>query len=427
MLIFATKAAPMRISGPSFAMSDASLQAGYNRTVLLLSGSGFAASVNLRSMDTLLPKLSEDFGVTVGQAAYVVTAYAIGYGVCQLAVGLIGDRFGKFQLIVMLCVLSAATTALSSLATSIPELAAARLLAGVAASGIVPLAMAWIGDQIPIGQRQAVMARYMTGTIAGGLLGQAIGGILAEHFGWRATTLVFAAGFLVVAAALLSELRKVVRASSKGAPAGPGLFENLREIRGSPYALTVLAGVVIEGIAIFGALTFAGASLHLRFGLGLGWVGAMLACFAMGGLLYSFVVGALLRHFQPSALMRTGGALSAFGLLVLGLSPFLWTMPIAITVMGFGFYLIHNPLQVHATQILPSARGTGVALFATFLFLAQSFGVALGAPLVDAWGLWPVCVISACIMAIAGDWLARRLGAPLGIGQRHTDAGPDLT
>ena len=135
----------------------------------------------------------------------------------------------------------------------------------------------------------------------------------------------------------------------------------------------------------------------------------MLACFAAGGLLYTFVVGALLGRFRPSTLIRAGGLLSASGLLALGLSPLLWTMPVTITVLGFGFYLIHNPLQVHATQILPSARGTGVALFATCLFLAQSLGVALGAPMVDAWGFWPVCVISAIIMAAAGQWLARRL------------------
>jgi len=414
MPIFPTKAPLVHSHISDAPMNDTVTVAGYNRTVLLLSGSGFAASVNLRSMDTLLPKLSEDFGVTVGQASFVITTYAIGYGVCQLAVGLIGDRFGKFQLIVALCVLSAAATALSSLAASISELAGARMLAGVAASGIVPLAMAWIGDQIPIGQRQAVMARYMSGTIAGGLLGQVIGGILAEHLGWRATTLVFAAGFLVVAAALLLELRKVAQAGSNRAEGGLGLLQNLREISGNRFALTVLAGVIIEGIAIFGALTFAGASLHLRFGLGLGWVGGMLACFAAGGLLYSFVVGALLSRFRPSTLIRAGGALSACGLLALGLSPFLWTMPVAITMMGFGFYLIHNPLQVHATQILPSARGTGVALFATCLFLAQSLGVALGAPLVDAWGLWPICVASACIMAATGQWLARSLAVAPG-------------
>jgi MFS transporter, YNFM family, putative membrane transport protein len=52
-------------------------------------------------------------------------------------------------------------------------------------------------------------------------------------------------------------------------------------------------------------------------------------------------------------------------------------MPIAAAVMGFGFYLIDNPLQVHATLIVPTALGTGVALFATSLFVVQSFGVAL--------------------------------------------------
>lgn len=393
---------------------DAAMEGGasnqlYSRTVLVLSGSGFAASVNLRSMDTILPKLSEDFGVTIGQASFVITAYAVGYGTCQLAVGLLGDRLGKVRLIVMLCLFSAVATALSSFAGSISELAAARMLAGVAASGIVPLAMAWIGDHIPMGDRQSVMARYMSGTIAGGLLGQVIGGILAEAFGWRTTTLVFALGFVLVAAALMRESRHVLPTPKSDGSALLALRGSISALRGNGYAFTVLAGVVIEGIAIFSVLSFAGASLHARFGLSLGWIGALLACFALGGLIYSFVVRRLLKRFRPLSLVRAGGPVAAAGLLVLGFSPYLWSIPVAITMMGFGFYLVHNPLQVHATQFLPGARGTGVAMFATALFLSQSIGVALVAPVVDRWGLWPVCLSAAAAMQIAGVWLSIRL------------------
>lgn len=379
------------------------------RVVLLLSAAGFAASVNLRSMDIMLPSLSADFGVTVGQASIVITAYALGYGVCQLAIGLIGDRFGKYRLIMILCLFSAVTSAGASLAASIGQLALARLLAGVAASGIVPLAMAWIGDHVPMAERQPVMARYMSGTIAGGLLGQVIGGVLAEHFGWRMTTVVFAAGFLIVAATLAWGSRFTSRSAALPSER-IGIVAQLRALRHNRYALTVLAGVIIEGIALFGPLAFTGASLHHRFGIDLGTVGLIIACFPLGGLVYSFWLSRLLKRFGQAPMVTAGGGFAAIGLCALGASPYLWSMPIAVAVMGFGFYLIHNPLQVHATQIIPAARGTGVALFATSLFVAQSAGVALVAPIVDRWGLLPVYFLSAAILMISAAVLAKSLG-----------------
>ena len=54
--------------------------------------------------------------------------------------------------------------------------------------------------------------------------------------------------------------------------------------------------------------------------------------------------------------------------------------------------MLHNTLQTHATQMLPEARGTAVAGFSSALFLGQSAGVALAAPIVDRAGAPPVFV-----------------------------------
>ena len=43
--------------------------------------------------------------------------------------------------------------------------------------------------------------------------------------------------------------------------------------------------------------------------------------------------------------------------------------------------MFHNTMQAKATQMVPTARGTGVTLFAGFLFLGQSLGVLILAAL----------------------------------------------
>lgn len=40
--------------------------------------------------------------------------------------------------------------------------------------------------------------------------------------------------------------------------------------------------------------------------------------------------------------------------------------------------MMHNTLQINATQMAPERRGTAVAAFASSFFLGQSVGVAVG-------------------------------------------------
>jgi predicted MFS family arabinose efflux permease len=76
--------------------------------------------------------------------------------------------------------------------------------------------------------------------------------------------------------------------------------------------------------------------------------------------------------------LAAGGAL----ILVLSLGAIaLFRVPaiaaVACLTAGLGFYMLHNTLQVNATQMAPAQRGSSIALFATFLFMGQALGVAL--------------------------------------------------
>ena len=59
--------------------------------------------------------------------------------------------------------------------------------------------------------------------------------------------------------------------------------------------------------------------------------------------------------------------------------------------------------------MVPEARGTSVALFASMYFLGQTLGVALGAPVMDRYGAQPLFVISAIALPALAFWFTRRL------------------
>ena len=76
---------------------------------------------------------------------------------------------------------------------------------------------------------------------------------------------------------------------------------------------------------------------------------------------------------------------------------------------GVSFYMLHNTLQVHGTQMAPQARGAGMALFALCLFIGQAIVVPLAAPVVDRWGATPVFWAAALVLPALALWFAQAI------------------
>ena len=73
---------------------------------------------------------------------------------------------------------------------------------------------------------------------------------------------------------------------------------------------------------------------------------------------------------------------------------------------GLGFFMMHNTLQVHATQMAPDSRGTGIAAFAVGLFSGQSTGVAVGSVLVALIGFESLLLGSSLLLLVLAGTMA---------------------
>ena len=141
-----------------------------------------------------------------------------------------------------------------------------------------------------------------------------------------------------------------------------------------------------------------------RFGIGPGLVGLTIAAFGIGALVYSLAAGWLVPRWGQARLMAIGIALLTIGYIVFALTPWLWVAPIAVAVVGLGFYMLHNTLQTEATQLAPEARGLSVSMFAIMLFTGQSVGVALAGAVLDRWGGTTVFLTAAAGLLVIIAW-----------------------
>ncbi|MDR3464814.1 MAG: MFS transporter [Xanthobacteraceae bacterium] len=386
---------------------------GYLRPIVLLALASFASAATTRITDPILPQLADAYGVGIATVSMVATGYSLTYGCSQVFFGPVGDRYGKFRIILFACLGSALSNTLCGVATSLAMLEAARLVSGLAAACIVPLSIAWIGDAIPYARRQGVLAGFITGQISGVLAGQAVGGLLGGAFGWRFVFLALSAVFAVVAIGLLAEL--VVNRAARPAAAVPRSF--LAGL-GATFALVgrrdlrrLLLAVGIEGFAVFGPLTFVGAEMKARFGLSFTAVGLMLSAYALGGLVYAVSARRLVGALGQARLAFAGAIVVALAMMVIALAASEIVAFAGIAAIGLGFYMMHNTLQTVATQVAPEARGAAVSLFATCFFVSQAAGVFVGGRLLEGAGGPVLFAGAAAIVVVLGGgiylWLRR--------------------
>jgi YNFM family putative membrane transporter len=295
-------------------------------------------------------------------------------------------------------------------AQSVPQLALARFVSAPGAAIIVPLGMAYVGDVVPYARRQTVLARFLAGQMAGMIAGQVAGGVIGDHFGWRSVFAVLAVVFLAAGIALASQFRgnPWTQPIHHENGAGPGLVAGYRKLCAAAWARFVLLAVFLEAGIFFGGLTYVAADLHTRFSLSFSAAGTVIGCYGIGSLLYALSVQRLVQ-FGERGMVMGGGAVVMAGFLLLAGSPWWQSAPLACTLLGLGYYMVHNTLQTNATQMLPEARGTAVAAFSSALFLGASAGVALAGPIVDRAGAAPLFVLVAAAWPVLALWITLRL------------------
>jgi predicted MFS family arabinose efflux permease len=384
------------------------------RAIVFLAFAGFASQSMVRVADPLLPQIAADIGTTVGTASIITSAYAVSHGLTQLVGTPIGDRVPKYLLVAILCALSALATAACGWSGSLTALGVARLFCGVTAGMVIPLCMAFIGDTVPYERRQPVLGRFLAGQILGLVSGQIIGGVVGDYFGWRSVFFFIAALFVLAALALTSELVRnpAIRAGPRDQPASRGLIADYAAVVTRPWARIVVLGVFLEAAIMFSAFAYIGADLHARLGLSFSAVGAVLAAFGIGGLAYVLSVQTLVDRLGQVGLVIGGGAMLTLSYLALAAAPVWWIAIAAVAVIGLGFHMVHNTLQVNATQMAPQARATALGVFSSALYLGQSAGVAAAAPLVDRYGAAPVFLFAVMAWPLLCWWLVRKLRRP---------------
>jgi EmrB/QacA subfamily drug resistance transporter len=151
--------------------------------------SGLMVALLLAALDqtivsTALPRIVSELG-GLSQYSWVFTAYLLATTVTVPLYGRLGDIYGRRPLFLVSISIFLVGSALCGLAQNMPELVVFRAVQGVGAGGLFPLAIATVGNIVPMRDRGRYQGLIGAVFAAASIIGPLVGGFIVDNASWR--------------------------------------------------------------------------------------------------------------------------------------------------------------------------------------------------------------------------------------------------
>lgn len=148
-------------------------------------------SIDNTVLDVALPKIAAALEPTGVQQLWIIDAYPLVLAGLLVAMGSLGDRFGRLRMLHIGSTGFAAVSAAAAFAPSAEWLIAARFVLGIFGSMLIPSTLSLLRSIfLDPRQRTLAIAVWGAGFSAGFALGPILGGVILEFFEWGSVFLI---------------------------------------------------------------------------------------------------------------------------------------------------------------------------------------------------------------------------------------------
>lgn len=346
----------------------------------------------------LVPGISADLGITIAQAGYLTSGFAVGMVVGAPLTAALGRRLPPRWTLTGCLLVFVAAHAAGAVTDQFAVLLVSRFVAALANAGFLAVALSTVSAIVPAGKQARALAAILGGTTLALIAGVPAGAFLGEIWGWR-SALWAIAGVSALALAAVAILTP-----GRLGPRVPHTRVDLRAELGtlrSPDLLRYLVlGVLVNG-ATFCAFTYLAPIVTDGAGLGSSLVPVVLALFGLGAFAGVSAAGRL-ADAHGHLVLGTGVPVLVAGWILwavlAGSTSAVWLLA---PVLGALSFAVGGTLIARGMASAHGAPTMGGAFSTVALNLGALVGPVLGGLAIGPLGLVGPLVVSASLAAIA--------------------------
>jgi DHA1 family multidrug resistance protein-like MFS transporter len=368
-----------------------------NKIFPILGLSIFSSMVGIGIIAPLLPIYARNLGATGVWVGVIFAGYAISRTVVLPFVGRLSDRRGRKLVISVGLFVFILTSFAYVLADSVVTLLVIRLLQGVAAGFVQPIAQAYIGDIAPEGEEGKWMGFFNATFLFGWGCGPLMGGILTDYFGMDSAFYVMGClnvvaflGVTIFLPEVARKQRETVPVSSFKGIASSNLSRGLFSFQVGDAAHR---GIVQTFVPVFGGLTI---------GLSSSLIGTILSVLVMGAGVIQVFTGRLADRFNKRRVVIIGSIGIILSMVVIPQAVSFWTLMVFLAIA-----IIGDATAVPSASALVIAEGRkfgmgmSMAMFNIGLGVGMSVGPILAGLAADLWGVESAFYFMAALMVVS--------------------------
>ncbi len=318
----------------------------------------------------LLPIYAKDLGATGVWIGVIFAGYAISRTVVLPFVGKLSDRRGRKMVISVGLFIFALTSFAYVLANNVGSLLVIRLLQGVAAGFVQPIAQAYIGDIAPEGEEGKWMGLFNATFLVGWGCGPLMGGILTDYFGMNSAFYVMG-GLNVLAflgvALFLPEVTHQKKETAPGSSFKDIASSNLsRGLFSFQIGDSAHRGIVQTFIPVFGGLTL---------GLSSSLIGTILSVLVLGAGLIQIFTGRLADRFNKRSIVVIGSLGILISMILVPQAVGFWSLMffLAIAIIGDA-----TALPSASALVIEEGRKFGMGMSMAMFNMGMGVGMSVG-------------------------------------------------
>jgi len=339
----------------------------------------------------LFPVFKAEFSLSYAELGLLVTVFVGVYALVEVPSGLLADRIGRKEVLVIGLLTSSLGTGATFLAATYLQILALRAVSGLGLGMLFASSMALLSEYFPDERRGKAIGVLGLG-ISGGFLAAPLAvGTLLSAFGWR--DMFLAVGLLTVPLAVLLYVTVHEPESVRRSDDARQSYSSIREALNKPILLLTCINM-LSGVAITGLGNFTTTYIVQATTLSVSSASLLYSVFPVGGVVTTLVWGLATDRFDRWKLMFLG-TLSTAALLVALVAS---SSPVVLLPVLLARGLVSNASGIAMYAVFASfssrrAMATSFALLDLFGNLGMAVSPLLAGAVADRFGLAPVFVV----------------------------------